>query len=158
MKRITIFCFLLLYSLISFAQQTEVQYLSGSGNNDTKTWEFFCTNGRNSGKWSTIQVPSCWEQQGYGNYNYGRDYKTYGKNYRMADEEGFYKYTFSVPNSWKSKEVWIVFEASMTDTDVKVNGKKVGPTHRGAFYQFEYDISSFLKFNGKNELEVSVKK
>lgn len=158
MKRIAIFCFIFFYSLISFAQQTEIQYLSGRGNNDTKTWEFFCTNGRNGGKWSTIQVPSCWEQQGYGNYNYGRDYKTYGKNYRMSDEEGFYKYKFAVPNSWKSKDVWIVFEASMTDTDVKVNGKKVGPTHRGAFYQFEYDISSFLKFDGKNELEVSVKK
>jgi hypothetical protein len=40
---------------------------------------------------------------GFGNYNYGRDYKTNGKNARFYDEQGMYKYQFKVPASWKEK-------------------------------------------------------
>ena len=32
--------------------QTERQYLSGHGCDDMVEWDFFCTNGRNSGKWT----------------------------------------------------------------------------------------------------------
>lgn len=95
-------------SVYSFSQNREVKYLSGTDNINTVKWDFFCTSGRNSGKWTTIQVPSCWEQQGFGAYNYGRDYKTYGKNFRFADEKGMYKYSFTVPASWKGKQVFIV--------------------------------------------------
>jgi hypothetical protein len=77
----------------SLFAQKEIQYLSGTDNEKTVTWDFFCTGGRKSGYWTTIQVPSCWEQQGFGAYNYGRDYKTYGRNFRFADEKGLYKYT-----------------------------------------------------------------
>ena len=53
----------------------------------------FLLHGRqNSGGWTNIDVPSCWELQGFGNYNYGSDYKTYGKNFRFFDEKGLYKY------------------------------------------------------------------
>ena len=41
--------------------QTERQYLSGHGCDDMVEWDFFCTDGRNSGKWTKIGVPSCWE-------------------------------------------------------------------------------------------------
>jgi len=158
MKKLISLCSLLVCAQFGFGQKTETQYLSGTGSNDTKTWDFYCTGGRNSGHWTTIQVPSCWEQQGFGNYNYGRDYKTYGKNFRFADEKGMYKYRFSVPAGWRSRTVKIVFEASMTDTDVKINGKSVGKKHQGAFYEFEYDVSSLLNYNAPNLLEVTVSK
>ena len=48
------------------AQQTQTLYLSGTGLDDTVTWQFRCSDGQNSGKWSTIEVPSQWELQGYG--------------------------------------------------------------------------------------------
>ena len=51
--------------------QTERQYLSGHGCDDTVEWDFFCTDGRNSGRWTKIGVPSCWELQGFGTYQYG---------------------------------------------------------------------------------------
>lgn len=141
-----------------FAQQAEQVYLSGTGFGDTKTWDFYCTGGRKSGYWTTIQVPSCWEQQGFGNYNYGRDYKTFGKNYRFHDEEGIYRKKFFVPLSWKPKNISLVFEGSMTDTEVKVNGKPAGSIHRGAFYRFSYDITSLLMPGKENTLEVTVSK
>jgi beta-galactosidase/beta-glucuronidase len=138
--------------------QKEVLNLSGTDNNHTKTWEFFCTSGRNSGKWTTIQVPSHWEQQGFGEYDYGRDYRTYGKKFNFANEKGMYKYAFQVPSSWNSKQVFIVFEGSMTDTEVKINGKSAGEIHQGAFYRFRYDITDKLKFGQSNLLEVTVSK
>ena len=53
------------------------QYLSGRGCDDMVQWDFMCTGGNNSGKWTKIGVPSCWERQGFGTYQYGM--KFYGK-------------------------------------------------------------------------------
>ncbi|MFV0606946.1 MAG: glycoside hydrolase family 2 protein [Niabella sp.] len=158
MKNISLVLVFLLLNIVVSAQEKQIQYLSGTDKDNTVTWDFFCTGGRKSGYWTTIQVPSCWEQQGFGTYNYGRDYKTYGKNFRFADEKGRYKHSFKVPVNWKGKEIFIVFEGSMTDTDVKINGKSVGATHRGAFYRFKYYITSDLKFGTTNLLEVEVSK
>jgi len=148
----TVYLFLLsLLSLTSNATITEVQYLSGTDKDHTVTWDFFCTKGMNSGKWTTIQVPSQWEQQGFGGYNYGQGDP-------INDEKGLYKYQFEVPKVWKNKKVYLVFEGSMTDTEVKINGKIAGKTHQGSFYQFRYDISGLLKFGSKNLLEATVSK
>ncbi len=136
----------------------QVIYLSGKGANDTKTWEFFCTGGRNSGYWTKIEVPSCWEQQGFGNYEYGRNSYSYGPKYKYANEKGMYKYNFIVPDSWKGMIVYIVFEGSMTDTDVKINGKNAGDIHQGSFYRFKYDITDKLNYGTLNLLEVTVSK
>jgi Glycosyl hydrolases family 2, TIM barrel domain/Glycosyl hydrolases family 2, sugar binding domain/Glycosyl hydrolases family 2 len=155
------FIFLALLGCITstlFSQTKEIKYLSGTDNKNTVAWDFFCTGGRKSGTWSAIQVPSCWEQQGFGTYNYGRDYRTYGRNFRFADEKGLYKYAFTVPAAWKNKQVFIVFEGSMTDTEVKINGKKAGETHQGAFYRFKYNITDKLLFGKSNQLEVAVSK
>src|SRR5688572_9109594 len=150
--------FIVLSSHCLLAQQKQIQYLSGTDATHTVQWDFFCTAGRNSGEWKKIQVPSCWEQQGFGNYNYGRDYKTNGKNARFYDEQGMYKYQFKVPASWKGKNINIVFDGSMTDTEVKINGKPAGAIHQGAFYRFKYDVSSLLYFDKPNKLEVTVSK
>ena len=136
----------------------QVIYLSGRGYQDTKTWEFFCTGGRKSGIWTTIEVPSCWEQQGFGNYEYGRNGYSFGPKYKYASEKGLYRYTFSVPSAWKGKTVNIVFDGSMTDTEVKINGKAVGDIHQGSFYRFKYDISDKLIYDKPNILEVTVSK
>jgi beta-galactosidase/beta-glucuronidase len=95
------------------AQQTQVQYLSGTGADNTVSWDFYCSDGINSKKWTTIEVPSCWEQQGFGEYNYGAvSFK------KRLKETGTYKHNFNVPESWKSKEVKIVFEGVMTDASI----------------------------------------
>lgn len=143
--------FLLLTCIGAKAQKTELQYLSGTDKDHTVEWEFFCSEGRNSGKWTTIQVPGHWDTQGFGGYNYGHDRNPH-------QEKGFYRYEFQVSPTWKNKEVYIVFEGSMTDTDVRINGQSAGAVHQGSFYQFKYNISPLLNFGGKNLLEVAVSK
>lgn len=154
MKLTPILSFLLLMFFSStYAQQTEQLYLSGTGNDDTVKWDFFSTGGMNSGKWSTIAVPSNWELQGFGKYDYG-----FTKDSVRGKEQGLYKYKFKVPKAWKGKKINIVFEGSMTDTEVKINGKSAGPIHQGAFYVFRYDVSNLLKYDTENLLEAKVSK
>lgn len=148
-----LFTFLCMISLHATAQQTIVQYLSGTDKDHTVAWDFFCTKGRNSGKWTTIPVPSCWELQGFGHYDYGRV-----KLAEQSDEVGKYRYRFKTAREWKGQQVNIVFEGSMTDTEVKINGKLAGKIHHGAFYRFSYDISALLKYGASNLLEVQVSK
>ncbi|MEA3227263.1 MAG: glycoside hydrolase family 2, partial [Planctomycetota bacterium] len=133
------------------AQETELKYLSGKGKDDPVNWEFYCSGGQNSGKWTMIDVPSNWELQGFGTYNYGQD-KT------KSDEYGKYRYTFDLPGRWKGKTIRIVFEGVMTDTNVWINGKSAGPEHQGGFYRFKYDITKLVKFGADNLLEVNVNK
>ncbi|MDL2304724.1 beta-galactosidase [Bacteroides sp. OttesenSCG-928-D19] len=154
MKKLVIL-FILLLSLSAAAQQTETLYLSGQGLGDTKTWKFHCSDGMNSRKWSKIEVPSQWELQGFGEYSYGRWYTIKGA--KPPTETGTYRTDFRIPSSWKNKQITIVFEGVMTDTEVIVNGEPAGPIHQGGFNRFSYDITDKVKV-GKNELEVKVNK
>jgi hypothetical protein len=70
MRSIVVFLFLAI-ALAAPAAETETLYLSGHGSDDAQPWDFYCTGGRNSGFWTKINVPSCWEQQGFGTYEYG---------------------------------------------------------------------------------------
>nr|WP_199074938.1 glycoside hydrolase family 2 TIM barrel-domain containing protein [Pedobacter sp. ASV19] len=154
MKLITTLSFTLVMLCTAVrAQQTEQLYLSGTGNDHTVKWDFFCSAGMNAGRWSNIPVPSNWELQGFGKYDYG-----FAKDSVRGKEYGLYKYHFLLPAAWKGKEVDIVFEGSMTDTEVKINGKSAGPVHQGAFYSFRYDVSALLKYGADNLLEVKVSK
>jgi hypothetical protein len=138
-------------SAVAAATTDEIRYLSGTGSDDTVDWEFFCSAGRRAGEWSTIAVPSNWEQQGFGTYNYGHDQP-------KADERGKYRHRFEVPESWRGRRIDLVFEGVMTDTEVWVNGKPAGPVHQGGFQRFEYDISGRVEFGADNLLEVTVSK
>ncbi|MEI3135538.1 MAG: glycoside hydrolase family 2 TIM barrel-domain containing protein [Phocaeicola sp.] len=138
------------------APHPERIYLSGTGTDYTRTWEFYCSKGQNSGKWKSIEVPSCWELQGFGEYTYGRYYTIKGA--KPSDETGIYRYRFLTPDCGKNDRVKLFFDGVMTDAEVRVNGNPAGQIHQGAFYRFSYDITSLLKAEGENLLEVKVAK
>lgn len=138
------------------APHPERIYLSGTGTDYIRTWEFYCSKGQNSGKWKSIEVPSCWELQGFGEYTYGRYYTIKGA--KPSDETGIYRYRFLTPDCGKTDRVKLFFDGVMTDAEVWVNGKSAGQIHQGAFYRFSYDITSLLKAEGENLLEVKVAK
>jgi hypothetical protein len=124
-------------------------------------WEFYCTAGRNSGVWTTIAVPSCWEQQGFGTYDYGVEFrpnKRLPEQPKAPDEVGHYRHTFHVPADWQGRDVRLVFEGVLTDADVKLNGQSVGTTHQGGFYRFSFEVASALRYGAANLLEVTVHK
>jgi hypothetical protein len=144
---------------VAESTETAIQYLSGHGSDDAVDWDFFCTDGRNSGKWTKIKVPSCWELQGFGTYQYGMSF--YGKEDPpgVAKEQGKYKYKFKLPKEWEGREIRIVFDGVMTDCSVLINGRKCIKLHQGSFYRFRADISDRVFFGDKeNLLDVTVSK
>ena len=144
--------FIFYYLFISPAgAQTETVFLSGTDKDHQVDWQFMCTDGARSGEWSTIGVPSCWEQEGFGHYNYGHDRPPHA-------EQGHYRTTFNIPRHWNGHRVFIVFEGVMTDAEVRINGQLAGPVHQGAFYRFKYDITPIVNRYGENMLEVAVSK
>jgi len=147
------FCFLLLVGTTVLAApgvETETVFLSGRGTDSAVDWDFMVTGGRRANEWAKISVPSNWELQGFGDYNYGHD-----KN--KADETGRYKTTFDIPDRWAGKRIFIVFDGAMTDTEVRINGVSAGPMHQGGFYRFEYEITNLLH-PGENRIEADVHK
>jgi hypothetical protein len=161
-KKRILFSFWLLLAVLSVSAQNNVetqrQYLSGHGCDDMVNWQFYCTGGRNSGKWTTIGVPSCWELQGFGTYQYGMRFYGKANPPGIADEKGLYKYEFYLPSQWKGRQIQLAFEAVMTDVKVTINGRK-GGHHQGGFYRFILDVSDRVYFGKhKNLLEVEVSK
>ncbi len=139
--------------------ETGIQFLSGTGYDDAVNWEFFCTEGNNSGKWTTIPVPSCWELQGFGTYQYGMPFYGKANPPGIAKEQGLYKYKFKLPKEWEGRVVRIVFDGVMTDCEAKINDRRCGYLHQGAFYRFKSDVSDRIFFGDQeNVLEVTVNK
>lgn len=134
----------------AWAGTNEIQFLSGTDKDHALPWEFRVSAGRNSGFWTNIPVPSCWDTKGFGKYEYGND---------ATHEVGKYRHRFTVPTSWTNQRVFLVFEGVMTDTEVKLNGKSPGAIHQGGFYEFTYEVTSLLKFGiATNLLEATVHK
>lgn len=162
--RKTILLLLISLAVLPLSGQDDVAthrlYLSGHGCDDMVKWQFFCTDGQNAGRWTTIGVPSCWELQGFGTYQYGMRFYGIKNPSGIADEKGLYKYEFTLPESWRNRQTEIVFEAVMTDAKVTINGRKAGSgIHQGGFYRFAFDISDRVNFGKKkNLLEVEVSK
>lgn len=68
--------------------------------------------------------------------------------------ELWYQRDFTVPSSWKNKNVILHFGAVDWKAEVFVNDVKVG-THTGGYTPFSFDITPYLK-SGKQKLAVKV--
>ena len=115
--------------------------------------------------WDNLPVPSNWEMYGYDkpiycNVEYPHantpptiqrrsGYSGYGVN-----PVGSYRRTFTLPENWDGKQVFIMFGGIYSAAYVWVNGKYVGYT-QGANNDHEFDITSKLKA-GENTLAVQV--
>ena len=132
------------------ALHTQVLMLTGTGPDDAVPWDFTIHGGRRAGERARIPVPSNWQQQGFGHYQYG-----YDKGPRAADV-AVYSRRVRVPAPWQGLNVRIVFDAVMTDALVRVNGRVAGPVHQGGFNRFSHDVTPWIKPGEDNEIEVEV--
>ena len=67
----------------------------------------------------------------------------------------WYKRSFTVPQNWRGQQIKLNFGAVDYEAQIIVNGQNVG-THKGGYEQFSYDITSYLKGDGPQELIVRV--
>lgn len=108
--------------------------------------------------WGEIKVPSVWQTQGYSvPYYYASTFpKAISRskaqipkiNHKMQ-EIGFYRRSFSVDASWKSREIFLHFGAAKAALEVYVNGNFVGYS-QGSMTPHEFNITKYLKFDGEN--------
>jgi hypothetical protein len=67
----------------------------------------------------------------------------------------WYRRAFTIPSGWKGKQVLIHFGAVDFESEVFVNGKRIG-LHKGGYDPFTYNITKALTETGKQELTVRV--
>jgi beta-galactosidase/beta-glucuronidase len=67
----------------------------------------------------------------------------------------WYRTTFSIPSNFKGKNVLLHFEAVDWESDVFLNGVKIG-SHKGGYDPFSFDISANLKKGTAQTLELKV--
>ena len=138
--------------------------------------------GFNDRKWGSIEVPSNWEMQGYGQpifrnvsapfyivppeeirNRFRRRYPDTAPPFAVQfpkvpefNPTGAYRTAFNLPKDWKGDQVFLRFEKVASASFVWVNGQEVG-YNEGAQEPAEYNITKYLK-PGKNTLAVLVLK
>ncbi|MFO8002486.1 MAG: beta-galactosidase, partial [Marinilabilia sp.] len=110
--------------------------------------------------WNTIPVPSNYELEGYTypiytnvQYPHEKTPPTIQDHYNPV---GSYKRTFTVPENWKNKEVFLHLGAASSAAYVWVNEEQVGYT-QDSKTPAEFDVTGYLK-PGENTLAVEVYK
>ncbi len=100
-------------------------------------------------KWRTVQLP--------------HDYLVEGKFTPTEDVShgslpkptGTYRKTFTPPNSFRGKSVWIDFDGIYRNSSIYLNGEKLGD-HSSGYIGARFDISDQLKFGRPNVIAVRV--
>jgi len=105
----------------------------------------------NTKSWRNLDLPHDWSIEG-----------TLDTNNPMGNDGGYfpagigwYQKTFTVPASWKDKQVSIYFEGVYMNAEVFINGKSLGVYPYG-YSTFSYDLTPYLKSTGNNVLAVRV--
>ncbi|MBR3916445.1 MAG: RICIN domain-containing protein, partial [Bacteroidaceae bacterium] len=150
----------------------KADYLSLNG-----TWKFnlvpepsvrpgedaFWGNDADVSSWDEIDVPSCWEMKGYDLPLYVNvEYAFLNNPPYVANKVegvgdnpvGSYRRTFTLPEGWDAKNVFLHFDGLYSAAFVWVNGKYVGYT-QGGNNDHEFDISSHVR-TGENNICVQV--
>jgi len=108
--------------------------------------------------WADISVPGNWELQGYGVAMYFDEKFPWRPNCPYINHEynpvGSYRRSFTVPESWAGRQVFIHFGAVNSAMYVWVNGREVGYS-QGSKTPAEFNITSYLR-PGENNLSVQV--
>ena len=133
--------------------------------------------------WDKVQVPMCWNMAGLqsdGSYKYGlplysnqrvifqhqvkvgdwkggvmREPRKDWQSYKDRNEVGSYRRNFTVPASWKGKQVYLQFDGVDSFFYLYVNGKYVGFS-KNSRNMAEFDITPYLNPSGENMVAVEV--
>ncbi len=108
--------------------------------------------------WKEIPVPSNWQMQGYDIPIYTNVPYPFPANPPHIPEDrnpvGSYRTEFMVPDSWKDRQIFIVFDGVESAFYLWINGRKVGYSEDSRT-PAEFDLTPYLQ-SGKNLLAVEV--
>lgn len=118
--------------------------------------------------WNNILVPGNWELQGYGtpiyiniDYPFKRDPPKvtseppkHFTSFKERNPVGSYYTTFTIPENWNNKQMFLNFGGVLSAMYVWVNGQKVGYSEN-SMSPAEFDITKYIR-KGENKLAVEV--
>lgn len=102
--------------------------------------------------WSTVSCPHTWNDTDTFN-DFGTGGHQGETNLWMGT--AWYRKEFSLPAEYRNKKVFIEFEGVRQVADFYLNGELLGHDETG-FIPFAFDLTPFLKADGKNVLAVKV--
>ncbi len=95
--------------------------------------------------WGTIDVPGCWDTNGFCEARYS-----------FPDSlTGYYRTTFEVPEEWKGMLVAVQFDGVLRGYDLWLNDRYVGSWEQG-YTSCVFDLTPFLNKKGKQQLAMRV--
>lgn len=100
--------------------------------------------------WETVRVPHDWSIVG----EYKKDNPCGGQGGYLPTGVGWYRRTVELSELDATKQYLLLFDASFMNTEVWINGQKVGQRPYG-YVSFYFDISDYLK-QGRNVIAVEV--
>ncbi|HSG81117.1 MAG TPA: beta-galactosidase, partial [Gemmatimonadota bacterium] len=124
---------------------------------DERPVDFFREDFDDSG-WGEIPVPGNWEVNGYGVPIYLNQPYEFEKNppyiHHDYNPVGSYRRTFTLPETWVDREIFIHFGAVKSAMYVWVNGRRVGYS-QGSKLPAEFNITPYVR-TGDNTLALEV--
>ncbi len=119
---------------------------------------YFYENDYDVSGWDEITVPANWELEGYGIPIYTNIKYVFPVNPPFVDHDynpvGSYKRSFTLPQNWEGKEIYLHFGGVRSAMYIWVNGQQVG-YNEGSKTPAEFYITPYLK-QGINQLAVEV--
>jgi beta-galactosidase len=82
-------------------------------------------------------------------------YEMHGSTKSVYRGEAWYRKTFTPPDAWKGKRIFLRFDAVAIVSDTWLNGARLGE-HRGGFAAFTYEMTNALHMGEPNQLAVRV--
>lgn len=131
-------------------------YLSGKDAETKVYWDFKISDGRKTGNWSKIPVPSNWEMQGFGSFH--PPSKEMENLSNDEKETGIYRHYFFAELDWRKSDVNLIFEGVLSGFEVNLNGETLVPDYAKTFGKTIFNVSENIDFGDRNLLEVNVYK
>ena len=135
---------IILTSACAFAQRSVVNF--------NKNWKFFLGDDStarevayNDDKWRTLNLPHDWSIEG----EFSEKHPTTFNQGALPAGIGWYRKTFSLPDSVTKKKVYINFDGIYRNSEVWINGHYLGKRPNG-YVSFRYDLTPHLK-SGKEK-------
>ncbi|MFH2002342.1 MAG: glycoside hydrolase family 2 TIM barrel-domain containing protein [Planctomycetota bacterium] len=111
--------------------------------------------------WDEIPVPGSWQLCGYGKPIYTNVKHPWSTEKAVPpsiphdnNPTGLYRTTFAVPDLWKNRPVFLLFEGVQSAFELWINGQWVGYS-QGSMTPAEFDITPYVKI-GLNSLSAKV--